>query len=75
MPSLAHEEQEHFIVLLLNMKNHVLDTIWLYKGTVNSSVLRVAEVFREAIRRNAAAIRIKNKPLGVNFCVKFGLLI
>lgn len=65
MPKLKHEEQEHLIVLLLSMKNHVLDTIWLYKGTLNSSVLRVAEVFREAIRRNAAAIIIAhNHPSG-----------
>ncbi len=65
MPKLKHEQQEHLIVLLLNMKNHVLDTIWLYKGTVNSSVLRVGEVFREAIRRNAAAIIVcHNHPSG-----------
>ena len=65
MPRLAHEQQEHFIVLLLNMKNHVLDTIWLYKGTLNSSVLRVGEIFREALRRNAAAIIVAhNHPSG-----------
>lgn len=65
MPQLAHQQQEHLIVLLLNMKNHVLDTVWLYKGTLNSSVIRVAEVFREAIRRNAAAIIIcHNHPSG-----------
>ena len=65
MHKLANEQQEHFIVILLNMKNHVLDTIWLYKGTVNSSVLRVGEVFREAIRRNAAAIIVAhNHPSG-----------
>ncbi len=65
MHKLANEQQEHFIVILLNMKNHVLDTIWLYKGTVNSSVIRIAEVFREAIRRNAAAIIVvHNHPSG-----------
>ncbi len=65
MPKLANEQQEHLIVLLLNMKNHILDTIWLYKGTLNSSVLRVAEVFHEAIRRNAAAIIVcHNHPSG-----------
>lgn len=65
MPKLKHEQQEHLIVLLLNMKNHVLDTIWLYKGTLNSSVLRVGEIFREAVRRNAAAIIVAhNHPSG-----------
>ena len=65
MPKLVHEQQEHFIVMLFNMKNHLLDIIWLYKGTLNSSVIRVCEVFREAIRRNAAAIIIAhNHPSG-----------
>ena len=65
MPKLKHEQQEHFIVMLFNMKNHLLDIIWLYKGTLNSSVIRVCEVFREAIRRNAAAIIIAhNHPSG-----------
>lgn len=65
MHKLANEQQEHFIVMPLNMKNHLLDTVWLYKGTVNSSVLRVGEIFREAIRRNAAAIIVAhNHPSG-----------
>ena len=65
MPKLKHEQQEHLIVLLLNMKNRLLDTVWLYKGTLNSSVIRVGEVFREAIRRNAAAIIVlHNHPSG-----------
>jgi DNA repair protein RadC len=47
------------------MKNHLLDTILLYKGTLNSSLLRVREIFQEAVRRKAAAIIVAhNQPSG-----------
>lgn len=58
-------EQEELWVLLLDTKNHVLDIVRLYQGSVNASLIRVAEVFREAIRRNCAAIIIAhNHPSG-----------
>lgn len=67
MSDMAYYEQEHLRVLMLNMKNYVLNN-WrqsLYVGTLNSSVLRVAEIFREAIRANAAAIIVAhNHPSG-----------
>lgn len=67
MGDMAYFEQEHMRVLMLNMKNYVLNN-WrqsLYKGTLNSSVLRVGEIFREAIRSNAAAIIVvHNHPSG-----------
>ena len=54
-------------MLLLNTKNVVLNR-WrdsLYKGSLNSSVVRVGEIFREAIRANAAAIIVvHNHPSG-----------
>lgn len=60
-----HLEQEHFVVLLLNQKNFIMDTIWLYKGSLSSSVIRVAEVFREAVRQQAAALVVAhNHPSG-----------
>lgn len=65
MPKLKHRQQEHFIVMLLNVKNRILDIIWLYKGTLNSSLIRVGEIFREAIRRQAASIIVAhNHPSG-----------
>lgn len=67
MGDMAYFQQEHMRVLMLNMKNYVLNN-WrqsLYKGTLNSSVLRIGEIFREAIRCNAAAIIIvHNHPSG-----------
>ena len=67
MGDMAYFQQEHMRVLMLNMKNYVLNN-WrqsLYKGTLNSSVLRVGEIFREAIRCHAAAIIVvHNHPSG-----------
>jgi DNA repair protein RadC len=58
-------EQEQLRVMLLDTRNHVLDTVGVYQGSVNTSQVRVAEVFKEAIRRNAAAIIvIHNHPSG-----------
>lgn len=59
------EEQEHFAVVLLDTKNRVIETYTLYIGNVNTSVIRVAEVFKQAIRRNAVNIVIAhNHPSG-----------
>lgn len=62
MAFLDHEELR---VLCLDTKNHVVANIKLYQGTLNSSVLRVAEIFRPAITRNCAGIIIcHNHPSG-----------
>ncbi|MDT7943880.1 MAG: DNA repair protein RadC [Dehalococcoidia bacterium] len=58
-------EQEHLRVLLLNTRNHVLRAPEIYKGTVNSASVRVAEVFREAVREGCPAIVVvHNHPSG-----------
>jgi DNA repair protein RadC len=58
-------DQEHLRVLLLNTKNEVLGTREVYKGSVNSAAVRVAEVLRPAIRENCPAIIIThNHPSG-----------
>ncbi len=58
-------EQEHLRVLLLDTRNHVLDTVEVYRGSVNMSQVRVGEVFTAAIRRNAPAlIVVHNHPSG-----------
>jgi DNA repair protein RadC len=51
-------EQEHLRVILLDTRNRVLDVVEVYHGSVNSSQVRVGEVFKDAIRRNAAAVII-----------------
>jgi DNA repair protein RadC len=58
-------EQEHLRILLLDTRNHVLEVVEVYRGSVNSSQVRVGEVFKPAIRRNAAAVIVAhNHPSG-----------
>jgi DNA repair protein RadC len=58
-------EQEHLRVMLLDTRNHVLDIEEVYKGSLNSSQVRVGEVFKAAIRRSAASvIVVHNHPSG-----------
>lgn len=58
-------EQEHLRVILLDRRNRVMETAEIYKGSVNSSQIRVGEIFKEAIRKNASAlIVIHNHPSG-----------
>lgn len=65
MTKMAHLEQEHFTVIILDTRNRVLDIVTLYVGSLNATHVRVAEVFRDAIRRNAAAIIVAhNHPSG-----------
>ncbi len=58
-------DQEHFRVLLLNTKNQILGMTEVYKGNVNSAVIRASEVFQEAVRSNCPAIiLVHNHPSG-----------
>jgi len=64
-PILAHREQEYLMVLVLDTRNRVLDTVEVYHGSLNSSMVRVCELFKPAIQRNGAAIVIShNHPSG-----------
>jgi DNA repair protein RadC len=49
-------EQEYLKVIVLNTRNHVLDIVEITHGSVNSSQVRIAEVLRPAVERNAPAI-------------------
>lgn len=58
-------EQEHLRVILLDRRNHALEVVEVYKGSVNSSQVRVGELFKDAIRTNASAIIVvHNHPSG-----------
>ncbi len=58
-------EQEELRVMLLNTRNQVLDVRKVYQGSLNSSQVRVGELFKMAIRKNAAAIIVvHNHPSG-----------
>lgn len=56
MSKMDYMWQEHFIVLYLNTKNHVINQQTIFKGSLNYSVVHPREVFREAVRRSAASI-------------------
>lgn len=65
MLEMSHLEQEHLRVVLLNTKNHVLKIETVYIGSINSSAVRIGEVFKAALRQNAAAlIVVHNHPSG-----------
>jgi len=56
-------DQEHLRAILLDSRNRVLEIAAIYQGSLNSAQVRVAEIFRPAIRRNAAAlIVVHNHP-------------
>lgn len=56
MPDMASLQQENFVVLFLNVKNEVLHSSTIFIGSLNSSIVHPREVFREAVKRSAAAI-------------------
>lgn len=58
-------EKEHLRMLLLDRRNRVLDIEEIYQGSVNSSQVRVGEIFHAAVGRLASAIIIvHNHPSG-----------
>ena len=54
MPHLRYEQKEHFAVLLLNTKNHILGLRDVSIGSLSASVVHPREVFAMAIRYAAA---------------------
>jgi len=62
---IKNEEQEHFVVLLLDTKNHIKKTVVITKGINNSALAHPREVFKTAIRESANSIIIgHNHPSG-----------
>jgi DNA repair protein RadC len=58
-------EREELRVILLNAKNHVLRVTTAYVGNVSTSLVRVGELFRDAVRADAAGvILVHNHPSG-----------
>jgi hypothetical protein len=58
-------EREELWVLLLNAKNVVTGQERVYAGNVSASLVRVGELFTEAVRRNASRIILAhNHPSG-----------
>jgi DNA repair protein RadC len=62
---MARLEREELRVLSLNTKNVVLRATTVYVGNVSASLVRVGELFRDAVRLDAAGIvLVHNHPSG-----------
>ena len=58
-------EREELRVVILDTKNHVLRVTTVYQGNVSASLVRVGELFRDAVRLSAASvILVHNHPSG-----------
>jgi DNA repair protein RadC len=66
MYQMAPLDQEYLFVILLDTRNRVLGLpLEVYHGSLNTSMIRVGELFREAIKVNAAALIVAhNHPSG-----------
>jgi hypothetical protein len=65
MAEMGHLDQEELRTVLLDTKSRVQDITTVYRGSLNASMVRVGEVFKEAIRINSAALIVAhNHPSG-----------
>lgn len=65
MPAMGHLPREELRSVLLNTKNAVTAVITVYTGNLAGAPVRVGEVFRDAVRRQAAAlVVVHNHPSG-----------
>lgn len=64
-PTLTALDHEQLRVALLDTKHRLERVVTVYQGSVNAAQVRIAEVFKEAVRANAPAIAIAhNHPSG-----------
>jgi DNA repair protein RadC len=65
VPAMGHLAREELRAVLLNTKNAVTGMVTVYVGNLAGSPVRVGEVFRDAVRRQAAAlVVVHNHPSG-----------
>jgi DNA repair protein RadC len=58
-------EQETMRTVLLDTKNRVIAMPTVYRGSLHTTVIRITELFREAVRQNCAALILAhNHPSG-----------
>jgi DNA repair protein RadC len=63
MLQLGHLDQERLCVLCLNTRNRIQKLHTVYVGSLNTSIIRVGEVFKEPLRLNSASIiLVHNHP-------------
>lgn len=65
MADMANLEQEELRVALFNVRQVLIKIVALYRGNIGTAVVRVGEIFRDAVRLNASnIILIHNHPSG-----------
>jgi DNA repair protein RadC len=65
LPEMGLLDKEELRVIILDTKNRVVDIVTVYVGSVNTTMIRVSELFRDAIRHNCpATIVVHNHPSG-----------
>jgi len=65
MVEMGHLDQEQLRALLMDARHQVIRQVLVYQGNVSTSLVRVGEIFREAVRENCAAIiAVHNHPSG-----------
>jgi DNA repair protein RadC len=69
-------DQEHFIVIFLNIKNFIIKEKTIFIGSLNQSVAHPREILREALKIGAASIiLVHNHPSGISTPSREDLLI
>lgn len=62
---LEHEDREHFVILMLDVKNRLIGLHTVSIGTLNAALVSPREVFKAAILANAASVVLgHNHPSG-----------
>ncbi len=57
---IGYEQKEHFVVIFLSTKNHILGHEVIAVGSLNACLVHVREVFKSAIRRSACSIIVSH---------------
>ena len=62
---LSNQDREHFVIVLLNKKNHITGINTVSIGSLDASIIHPREVIKPAILANAAAVIFAhNHPSG-----------
>lgn len=62
---IGHESQECFLVIYLNVANHIIHYEIVFKGTLDRSLVHPREIFNVAIKHSASSIiAVHNHPAG-----------
>lgn len=65
MQGMRHLKKEHFKVMLLNVKNHLMSVEDISIGSLSASVVHPREIFKHPIKKSASAvILVHNHPSG-----------